>query len=179
VALTTLLVGIVAMNVLTLSFNATASKTGRQADVLKREISTLRGTIAAAGVSNERVQTLAAKLGLIVPEAGSVRYLTASPGDAATAADRLASGELVAGSPSSAPSVVVPVTTTTPAPTATVAPVAPAPAPVTYAPPPTQTPAADPATATTDTATAGPTSPSATGTAPAGGGTPAGGISPP
>ncbi len=172
VALTTLLVGIVAMNVLALSFNATASKTGRQADVLKREISTLRGTIAAAGVSNERVQSLAANLGLIVPDAGSIQYLTASPGDAATAAHRLASGELTAGSPSAEVAV------TTAAPTTPTAPV-PAAAPVTAAPPPTQAPAADTTTATTDTATAGPTSPTATGAAPAGGGTPAGGISPP
>src|SRR6266511_1796289 len=152
VALTTLLVGIVAMNVLALSFNATASKTGRQADVLKREISTLRGTIAAAGVSNERVQSLAANLGLIVPDAGSIQYLTASPGDAATAAHRLASGELTAGSPSAEVAV------TTAAPTTPTAPV-PAAAPVTAAPPPTQAPAADTTTATTDTASAGPTSP--------------------
>ena len=41
--LTTLLVGIVALNVLALSFNATASKSGRQVDTLKREISHPQG----------------------------------------------------------------------------------------------------------------------------------------
>jgi hypothetical protein len=93
-ALTTLLVGIVALNVLALSFNATASRTGRQADALKRENSILRGRLAEAGASNERIQAQAANLGLIVPEPGSITYVNRKPGDAATAARRLASGEL-------------------------------------------------------------------------------------
>jgi hypothetical protein len=98
-ALTTLLIGIVALNVLALSFNATASRTGLQTDVLKRQISTLRAQIAAAGASNERVQAEARRQGLIVPEPGSISYLAPSADDAATAARRLTSGELVAGVP--------------------------------------------------------------------------------
>jgi hypothetical protein len=93
-ALTTLLVGIVALNVLALSFNATASRTGRQADALKRENSILRGRLAEAGASDQRIQTQAAALGLIVPEPGSITYVSRKPDDAATAARRLASGEL-------------------------------------------------------------------------------------
>jgi hypothetical protein len=96
--LTTLLVGIVALNVLALSFNASASRSGKQADALKREISIIRGQLAEAGASDERIQAEAANLGMIVPEPGSISYLRPKPGDAAKAAQRLASGELAAGS---------------------------------------------------------------------------------
>jgi hypothetical protein len=96
-ALTTLLVGIVALNVMALSFNAGASKTGKQADVLRREISILRGQLAEAGASTHRIQAQAAALGMIVPEPGSITYLKPKPGDAATAAKRLASGQLATG----------------------------------------------------------------------------------
>jgi hypothetical protein len=93
-ALTTLLIGIVALNVLALSFNATASRTGRQADALERQNSILRGRLAEAGASDQRIQTQAAALGLIVPEPGSITYVSRKPDDAAIAARRLASGEL-------------------------------------------------------------------------------------
>ena len=95
-ALTTLLVGIVSLNVLALSLNASSSKVGRQADALNREISALRAEIATNGASNQRIQAVAAKLGLIVPEPGAVGYLRPSRDDAAVAAKRLASGELTA-----------------------------------------------------------------------------------
>src|SRR4051812_7067691 len=113
VALATLLVGIVAINVLTLSFNATASRTGQQSDILKRQTSTLRAQIAAAGASNERVQSEAAKLGLIVPEPGSISYLSPSADDAAVAAKRLASGALSLGTPYAPPAPTAPVTAPT------------------------------------------------------------------
>ncbi len=97
-ALATLLVGIVALNVLALSFNASASRTGKQADALKREISIIRGQLAQTGASDERIQAEAANLGMIVPEPGSISYLRPKPGDAAAAAKRLATGQLTAGS---------------------------------------------------------------------------------
>jgi cell division septation protein DedD len=96
VVLTTLLVGIVSLNVLALSFNASSSRVGMQADELKREISGLRAKIATDGASNQRVQAAAANVGLIVPEPGSVGYLRPGHDDAAVAAQRLASGELTA-----------------------------------------------------------------------------------
>ncbi len=92
--LTTLLVGIVSLNVLALSLNASSSKVGGQADELKREISALRAQIATNGASNERIQAAAATLGLIMPEPGAVGYLSPGDDDAALAARRLASGEL-------------------------------------------------------------------------------------
>jgi hypothetical protein len=175
-ALATLLVGIVAINVLALSFNATASRTGQQTDVLKRQVSTLRAQIAAAGASNERVQSEAAKLGLIVPEPGAIAYLSPSADDAAVAAKRLESGALTIGAPVATPA----------APTATVA-STPPPVPTT----PTSTTPAQPAAAgqqatptatttatTTPTTSAGSTSTAVTA-APAqpasGGGTSSGG----
>jgi hypothetical protein len=157
-ALTTLLVGIVSLNVLALSFNASSSKVGRQADALDREISALRANIATNGASNERVQAAAAKLGLIVPEPGSVGYLRPQPDDAAVAAKRLASGELTTGpsyTPPAAPVSAPTTTTTSPPATAT--------DPATAQPTQT-TPSADPAATTT---TAQTTSPPA---APTGGG---------
>jgi hypothetical protein len=123
-ALATLLVGIVALNVLTLSFNASTSRVGRQTDGLKREISILRAHIAKAGASNERIQAEASGLGLIVPEPGSISYLSPSPKDAAVAAKRLASGELTAGASSIAPASTTPVE-----PTTSTVPAAPPPAP--------------------------------------------------
>jgi len=166
-ALTTLLVGIVSLNVLALSFNASSSRVGVQADSLDREISALRAKIATNGASNQRVQAAAARLGLIVPEPGSVGYLRPSSDDAAVAAKRLASGELTTEPSYSAPPVTVGVpTTTSTSPPAAVTP------PATTQPTST-TPAADPATTTATTET---TSPPAASTGGGGGG---GGVSAP
>ena len=114
VVLTTLLVGIVSLNVLALSFNASSSKVGRQADELKRQISALRAEIATDGASNQRIQAAAAELGLIAPEPGSVGYLRPGHDDAAVAAQRLASGELTTQTSYAAPLTPVSVPTTTP-----------------------------------------------------------------
>jgi hypothetical protein len=112
--LTTLLVGIVSLNVLALSLNASSSKVGRQADTLNREISGLRAEIATHGASNQRIQAAAAELGLFVPEPGSVRYLRPSRDNAVVAARRLASGDLTTEASYVAPPapVSVPATTT-------------------------------------------------------------------
>ena len=115
--LTGLLVGIVALNVLALSFNASSSKSTRQTDILNRQISTVRAQVAAAGVSNERVTSQASALGMVVPEPGSIGYLDASPKDAATAANRIQSGEVTAGAP--AESTLTTTTSTDPAATTT------------------------------------------------------------
>ncbi len=158
--LTTLLVGIVAINVFTLSFNATASRTTRQADVLQRQNSALQGQIAAAGASSDRVQTLAGKLGMIVPAPGAIGYVEAGPKDAALAAQRLESGAITAGAPAAASSASVSATTTTTtaAPTTTGTTAVP-----TTTTPTTTTPVATPTTATTTPTT---TTPTATTTTP-------------
>ena len=112
-ALASLLVGIVALNVVALSFNASSSKATRQTDVLERQISTLRAQIAATGASNERVQSLAAELGMAVPEPGAIGYVNASSSDAARAAERLASGQVRPGAVPAVPTTDVATTTTT------------------------------------------------------------------
>jgi hypothetical protein len=161
-ALTTLLVGIVALNVLALSFNASTSKVGRQTDGVKREISILRTEIANTGASSERIQTEAATLGMIAPEPGSIGYLSPSANDAAVAAKRLASGELTgAGSPTAPTSAAPAATVTAAPPTAGPAPAAPSsqaplPAPATDATAGTGTQPSPPAgTQTGDAASAG------------------------
>ncbi len=152
--LATLLVGIVALNVLALSFHASSSKATRQTGVLERQISTVRAQIAASGVSNDHVQRLAKELGMTVPEAGSIGYLEASRKEAATAAERLQSGEITAGAPTSADTgeVTSTLTATDPAAVATTTE-----APVTTTPTTPTTPATTPTDPALGT-TAGPVS---------------------
>jgi hypothetical protein len=91
-----LLVGIVGLNVWALSLNASSSKVARQTDGLKRANSALQAQIAGE-LSNEQVQATATKLGLIVPEPGSIRYLGTGGDSAAIAARRLADGDFTIG----------------------------------------------------------------------------------
>ena len=93
--LAALLVGIVALNVIALSFNASSSAAGRQADVLKRQNSSLHAQIAELTASSE-VQQTAGRLGLHLPNPNQIGYLKPSPGDAAAAAKRLRGGDLAA-----------------------------------------------------------------------------------
>ena len=150
--LTTLLVGIVALNVFTLSVNATSSRTTRQTDVLQRQNSALQGQIAAAGASS-----LAGKLGMIVPELGSIGYVEAGPKDAALAAQRLESGAITA-------SATTTTDTTTPTATTTVPTTTPTTPTATTPTTPVATPTTTPPTATvTPTTTTDPASGTATG----------------
>jgi hypothetical protein len=121
--LTVLLVGIVAINVLSLSFGATASRLGREADGLRRANSALQAQLAGR-LSDLRVQGAAIRAGLVVPAAGSIHYVKVRPGDAARAARRLSHGDLSFGSADATATttslttpVSVPTTTTTTVPT--------------------------------------------------------------
>jgi hypothetical protein len=96
VALGALLVGIVALNVVALSFNASSSKVAQQTDGLKRANSALRARIATEA-SNQEVLSEADKLGLFLPTADAVRQLRPSPGDPEEAARRLTQGDLTLG----------------------------------------------------------------------------------
>jgi hypothetical protein len=155
-ALASLLVGIVALNVVALSFNASSSKATRQTDDLERQISTLRAEIAESGASSDRIQALASDLGMVVPEPSSIGYLNASPKDAAIAAERLESGEVSAGAPTAAESTATSTTTTTDPATLTTTPTVTTTTPPvteTTTPTVTATPTATPTTTTTPTAT--------------------------
>jgi hypothetical protein len=111
-ALGSLLVGIVALNVAALSFNAASSKTAGFSDELRRENSALRAQIEN-GLSNERVLETANRLGLGIPEPGTIRYLEPAPGDAAAAADRLRQGAITIGTEYVPPPPVAPMPTET------------------------------------------------------------------
>jgi hypothetical protein len=95
--LTVLLVGIVAINVFALSFGATASRLGREADGVERANSALRARLAGE-LSDTSVQRAAERSGLVFPAPGSIRYLRPKPGDAELAAKRLGRGDIVAAS---------------------------------------------------------------------------------
>jgi hypothetical protein len=169
--LAALLVGIVALNVLALSFSASSSKTAAQAEDLAQQNSALRAQLATA-LSDERVQAEASELGLVVPDPGAIRYREPEADDAAQAARRLRDGEL------SDPGYVPPPVTSEPA-AAPVTDTATAPVPATD---PTVTdPAVDPVAAvdpaTTD-ATVAPTEPVTDATTTDTAVAPTGGVSP-
>jgi hypothetical protein len=103
-----LLVGIVALNVVALSFSSNSSAAARQADELRRQNSALRADIATQ-LSSQEVQATATKLGLAFASPGAIRYLKPSDDDAVTAAQRLRSGELTAAAVAP-PVATVPVT---------------------------------------------------------------------
>jgi hypothetical protein len=105
-----LLVGIVGLNVFALSFSASSSNAGQAADELRRQNSALQTQIAGK-LSNSEIQAVAAKLGLVMPAAGSFRYLDASGGDAKRAAERLRGGELTTATVAPLPAETAPVET--------------------------------------------------------------------
>jgi len=165
--LAVLLAGIVAINVFALSFGATASRLGQEADGLQRANSALRARLAGK-LSDQRVQAAAIRAGLIVPEPGAVRYLRWRPGDARAAARRLAAGDIANAPPAQPSTGTTPTaTTTTPPAAATTTTV---PAPTATQPAATAPTATTPTTVGTTTATAGTTAPTTTPTAAAAGG---------
>jgi hypothetical protein len=83
-----LLVGIVALNVLSLSLSAGSGRLSLQIDELKTEVSALRAQIDER-LSASRVQEEAARLGLAVPDPKAVTYLSANDGNAARLAHLL------------------------------------------------------------------------------------------
>jgi cell division protein FtsL len=74
-----LLLGLVAMQVALLKLNAGIGRAVQQGANLERRNGELRAEISRMG-SEERIQAMGAKLGLIMPDAGHVTYLAARPG---------------------------------------------------------------------------------------------------
>jgi cell division protein FtsL len=79
------LMGIVFMQVSLLKLNAGISRAVTAADTLERQNAALRGDISNLD-SGERIQSVAAKLGMIIPAAGDVHYLDGRQADGARAA---------------------------------------------------------------------------------------------
>ena len=91
-----LLVGIVGLNVYSLSLSASGSQVAQKADELALENSSLRAQLTER-LSNEEIQRNAAKLGLANPMPNDIRYLRATDADAKVAAKRLLGGDLATG----------------------------------------------------------------------------------
>jgi cell division protein FtsL len=84
-----LLVGIVALNVATLSFAASAGKIDEQITALEKENSMLESR-EAERYSTARVRSEASQLGLVMPNTEEPQLIEPQPTDVATAAARLA-----------------------------------------------------------------------------------------
>ena len=83
-----LLAGIVFLNVSLLELNQDIARTSAKAGVLDRQNSALRMQLAGLD-STERIQRIAERRGMLLPEAGNYRYLTPRPGlDGRLAAER-------------------------------------------------------------------------------------------
>ena len=155
-----LLVGIVALNVLSLSLSAGSGRLSLQIDELKTEVSALHAQIDER-LSASRVQQEAARLGLAVPDPKAITYLSANNGDATRLAHLLATdGFLLAPSvPSSYPANGISYSAPQAGPTA--------PTGTTTTPPASTPPASTPGTtATTTPSSSGSTSGSSSGSAP-------------
>ena len=84
-----LLAGIVFFNVSVLELNEGIARTSKRSDEFKRQNSRLRLEVARLE-SSERIQRAAAELGLMLPAAGDVRYVSTRPRtDARRAARRM------------------------------------------------------------------------------------------
>jgi hypothetical protein len=84
-----LLVGIVALNVATLSFAASAGQIDEQITALEKENSMLEAR-EAQHYSTARVRSQGSALGLAMPNTEEPKSIEFEPGDVATAAARLA-----------------------------------------------------------------------------------------
>jgi hypothetical protein len=106
-----LLLGLVAMQVALLKLNAGIGRAVQQGANLERRNGELRADISRLG-SEERIQAMGAKLGLIMPDAGHVTYLGARPGqDTAAALQALRAHRLV---PAATPPAQAQASSTTP-----------------------------------------------------------------
>jgi hypothetical protein len=84
-----LLAGIVALNVVTLSFAASSGKIDEQTTALEQELSVMQGRDARlSGVGP--VRNAATPLGLAMPSSEDIHFTDAGPHDVAVAAERLA-----------------------------------------------------------------------------------------
>jgi hypothetical protein len=117
-----LLAGIVALNVVSLSLTASSGKVAARADALQQQNAQLRSLLTER-LSSNRVEEVAAGLGLSVPDPQEIEYLRAGDEYAALAAKRLEQGGLVAQTAAPTTEAIVPVTTTEPEVTAPVEPV--------------------------------------------------------
>jgi cell division protein FtsL len=109
------LMGIVFMQVSLLKLNAGISRAVTAADTFDRQNSSLREEISKLD-SGERIQAVAARLGMVTPAAGDVHYLDGRGADGARAAASIKPPKPVTPSAPPAATATAPATTTTPPP---------------------------------------------------------------
>ena len=165
-----LLFGLVALNVSLLKMNAEAGRNAEQVKSLRIANDRLHAQVSRLA-GGDRLDRVAGRLGLVMPEPGSVHYLTVRPGDAERAAKAIANGRR---SPVDGP--LQDGVLSTPS---QIAPVVPAPATL-LGPTTTQTPTAATGAAQTPTGTTGQAGSGTTGTTitPTTGAAPATGVAP-
>jgi cell division protein FtsL len=117
------LMGIVFMQVSLLKLNTGISRAVIAADTFDRQNSSLREEISKLD-SGERIQSVAAKLGMVTPAAGDVHYLDGRGADGARAAAAITAPKPVTPSAAPAAATSAPAATTTPAAQPTAAPAA-------------------------------------------------------
>jgi hypothetical protein len=144
-----LLVGIVTLNVLSLSLNAGSGRTSLQIDELKTEVSSLRAQIDER-LSAVKVQAEAARLGLANPDPRAITFLSAANANAARLAHLLATDSFLL-APSQPSSYPAPGTSYAPVPTTATAPTAATGPTTTTAAPTTETTSPAPTVTTTGT----------------------------
>jgi cell division protein FtsL len=110
--LAALLAGIVALNVLSLSLTSESGRLTERSEQLAQDNSVLRAKLARQ-LSSARVESIAASLGLAVPDPREIVYLSPDGDDPKVAAQRIESGELGTGTDLAA-STAAPETTTAP-----------------------------------------------------------------
>lgn len=105
--LSVLLIGIVALNVVSLSLSASQGKLSQQAMILQQENSALRARLAER-LSSDRVRNAAAGIGMTAPVSTEINYRDASGDAVRLAAGRLAAGFGLGGYSVSAPATTAP-----------------------------------------------------------------------
>jgi hypothetical protein len=105
--LAALLAGIVALNVVSLSFSSSASRAAERSEELKQANSVLEAQLAKK-LSSQRVKSIAAGLGFEIPKPEDVVYLSPNGRDPQVAARRLQAGEV--GGPADLAETAVPPT---------------------------------------------------------------------
>lgn len=128
--LAVLLLGLVAINVSLLKLNAQAGHNAEKVKTLRIQNDRLHAKVSRLR-SGDRVERVAGRLGLAMPEAGSVRYLSVGSKDGSRAARALRAGSRVPGTGPLAGVVTNPITGTPVAVTPVTSPSETAPAPTT------------------------------------------------
>jgi hypothetical protein len=111
--LAALLAGIVALNVLSLSLTSESGRLTERSEALAQDNSVLRARLARQ-LSSARVESIAASLGLAVPDPREIVYLSPDSDDPKVAAQRIESGELGSGADLAASTAAAPETSTAP-----------------------------------------------------------------